>query len=88
MSRLPPSHTPLNQHSLSALEIWLDELGAQKSNQDPCLWIWSMPEWSAEIRMENEELQVTWKRLGKSSQCSFPYGLSRKDVQIVISEGP
>ena len=47
-----------------------------------------MPEWSAEIRMEHDELQVTWKNLGKCSQCSFPYGLSREDVQTAVVDGP
>ncbi len=88
MSLLPPTHTPLNQHSLAALESWLEELGAKQDKKDPCLWIWSMPKWSAEIRMERDELQVTWKREGKASQCSFPYGLPRMDIEVAIKEGP
>ena len=88
MSLLPPDQTPLNQHSLAALESWLIELGAQKSRKDPCLWIWLMPKWSAEIKMEQDELKITWEQKGKLSQCSFPYGLSRLDVQAAIEEGP
>ena len=88
MSLLPASQTPLNQHSLAALELWLDELGAEKSKLDPCLWIWLMPKWSAEIKLERDELKVTWEQEGKLSQRSFPYGLSRRDVQIAIAEGP
>ena len=88
MSSLPPAHTPLNQHSLAALESWLSQLGAQQSRKDPCLWIWLQPEWSAEIKMELNELIVTWEQEGKFNQCSFPYGLPRKDIQTAIIDGP
>ena len=88
MSQLPPAQTPLNQHSLAGLESWLKELGAKQNQTDPCLWIWLMPKWSAEIKIKCDELQVTWEKDGKRNQCSFPYGLSRKDIQIAITEGP
>ena len=88
MSLLPLAQTPLNQHSLEALESWLHELGAHKSRHDPCLWLWVMPNWSAQIKMERDELQVTWEKEGKLSHCSFPYGLPRRDVQTAIAEGP
>ena len=88
MELLPPIKTPLNQHSLKALELWLKDIGAVKSNKNPCLWDWEMPQWSAEIMMEREMLKITWKKNGERSQCSFPYGLSRDDVQSAILEGP
>ena len=88
MSLLPPSETPLNQHSLKALEGWLHELGAKPSENDPCLWNWSMPTWSAEIKMNAENLTILWSKDGKTNQCNFPYGLSRKDVQTALIEGP
>ena len=88
MSLLPPSETPLNQHSLEALELWLKEIGATRNNNDPCLWNWEMSKWTAEIKMEREILRVTWRKNGERTQCSFPYGLSREDVQIAIYEGP
>ena len=88
MPLLPPSETPLNQHSLAALECWLDELGANKSRKDPCLWTLLMPKWSAEIKIEQDELNVSWEQKGKVSQCVFPYGLSRQDVQTAITDGP
>ena len=85
---LPPIDTPLNQHSLLALETWLNDLGATQSKQDPCLWTWLMPEWSAEIKIEKDELEVIWEKDGKRNRCCFPYGLSRKDVQNAIIDGP
>ena len=71
-----------------ALELWLTDLGAERSNSNPCIWVWEMPKWSAEIHIERENLKITWKQDGKKSQCSFPYGLSRFDVQAAIFQGP
>ena len=88
MSQLPSSQTPLNQHSLAAIEAWLHGMGANKSKTDPCLWLWVTPKWSAEIKLERDELQVTWEYEGQSRQRSFTYGLTRYDVQIAIAEGP
>ena len=88
MQSLPPSNTPLNQHSLRALECWLKEIGAQRSSKNPCLWIWVKPLWSAEILIEQDELKISWKKDGESSVCSFPYGLSRSDVEVAMSQGP
>ncbi len=88
MPSLPPSNTPLNQHSLRALEHWLYELGAKQSSNNPCLWVWIMPLWSVEILVEQDELKVTWEQDGRRSVCSFPYGLSRNDVEVAIVQGP
>ena len=88
MSALPPEQTPLDRHSLVSLESWLQRLGAERSCEDPCRWIWLMPEWSAEIVLEQEELRVAWEQGGQRSQCCFPYGLPRSDVEAALSEGP
>ncbi len=88
ISKLPPAHTPLNQHSLAAIEQWLHELGAKKSDKNPCVWLWVQPLWSAELFMEKECLQVIWQKEGKRSQLSFSYALSRSDIQDAIFEGP
>ena len=88
MALLPPIKTPLNQHSLEALELWLQDIGAEKSDSDPSLWKWTMPKWKAEIKMERELLRITWEQDGVRSHCSFPYGLSRDDVQSAIFQGP
>ena len=88
MSMLPPAQTPLNQHSLASIELWLNELGAEKSKSDPCLWTWEMPSWSAEIRMDSDELKVMWIQDGRQSKYSFSYGLPRNDVHTAIIQGP
>ena len=88
MSTLPPGQTPLNQHSLRALETWLTELGAVRSVEDPCLWVWQQPEWSARIRLDQDDLLVIWSQNGLVSQRTFPYGLSRLDVEAAMRAGP
>ncbi len=85
---LPPAETPLNRHSLFALENWLNQLGAKRSAGDPCLWIWSLPKWTAKIQMAQDDLMVTWEKDGKKKQCFFSYRLSRIDVEQAISQGP
>ncbi len=88
MSQLPSSQTPLNQHSLSSLELWLADLGAQRSESDLSSWTLCRPLWSAEIKMEIDELRVSWEKDGKRCECCFPYGLPRQDVEVAISQGP
>ena len=88
MSSLPPEQTPLNQHSLRSLESWLTGLGALRTAHDPCLWEWQQPFWSAEIRLDQEDLQVTWQQNGASSQRTFPYGISRLDAEAAMRAGP
>ena len=88
MTPLPPGQTPLNRHSLRSLEEWLNELGAVRTESDPCLWHWQQPTWSAQIRLDQEDLLVTWEQTGMASQRSFPYGLSRLDVEAAMRAGP
>ena len=87
MTTLPPSQTPLNQHSLGALECWLDRLGAKKNLQNPSLWNWDSSKWTAEITLGREDLCVSWKSGTSHSQRCFSYGLSREDVEAAINEG-
>jgi len=88
MQLLPSPITPLNQHSLVALESWLSSLGAQRSSANPCLWEWALPESSAEIEVRQDELRVTWAQGINKSQFNFPYGLSRQDVEAALKQGP
>ena len=85
---MPPAQTPLDRHSLIALERWLQLLGAEKSIADPCSWEWLRPQWRARIFLEKEELRVVWDSNGVKSQICFPYGLPRGDVEAVMIEGP
>ena len=88
MTSLPSIKTPLNQHSLEAIELWLKDLGAERSNSNPCHWNWVMPTWSAQIFLETESLRIIWQKNEGKYECVFPYGLSRQDVQAAFYEGP
>ena len=88
IQNLPPAQTPISRHSLRALETWLCNFGAKKSLSDPCLWGLSIPEWSAEIKFSKDELEVVWEKDQKIVKRSFPYGLSRIDVEEAIRQGP
>ncbi len=88
MMSLPSAQTPLNCHSLRSLEKWLQNLGAERNANNPCLWIWTSVNWTAEIQMKRDELSVIWSNQDKRSECFFSYGLSREDVEIAIRQGP
>ena len=89
MPPLPPPPTPFNQHSLRALEEWLLNLGAEPIEGDRCRWSLETEAWTAELRLEREDLVVVWNnRDADVSPCSLPYGLSREDVTAAIQAGP
>ncbi len=88
MASLPSADTPLNQHSLRALEQWLQSLGATRSDQDPCDWVWEQPAWSALLRLDQQDLGVIWTSEQPTRSCSYPYGLTREDVESALRLGP
>ena len=89
MPALPTDRTPLNQHSLMALEQWLRNLGAEPAPDAPSRWLLNTPTWSAELVLEQEDLRVTWFQTDdETRQCCLPYGLSRADVEAAIQAGP
>ncbi len=85
---MPPAETPLNQHSLQALELWLDQLGAQRLEEDPSAWFWKGSDWTAEVRLQQSDLVVIWNPKQAPRSCLFPYGLSRADVEAALRLGP
>ena len=90
MSALPSETTPLNQHSLRALELWLHELGATRIDDDPCQWLLEAAEWRAVLLLDRDDLKIQWmpSSSATASSCSLPYGLSRGDVEAAIQAGP
>lgn len=47
-----PSDTPINQHSLQSLELWLKDLGATKDIDNPSKWYLLLSNWNATIIFE------------------------------------
>jgi hypothetical protein len=85
---LPDRETPLYNHSLPDLENWLRDLGALQQGPHASIWDLHLPQWSAQLELESEELKVSWHHEGRSSVRHFPYGLSRADVEAAILAGP
>ena len=81
-------NSPINQHSLQALELWLTELGAQKDTKNPSKWNLLISSWNATIIFEQEDLSVVWKSQGEETKRLFSYCINRKDVENAILQGP
>ncbi|WP_025781181.1 DUF3143 domain-containing protein [Candidatus Synechococcus spongiarum] len=90
MSRqLPNPDTPLYHHALPALEGWLEQMGCQRDKDNICLWRLRQPSWSADVELCVEDMSVRWTgHSGGTTQRSFPYSLSRSDVERAIMVGP
>ena len=82
------SNVPINQHSLNALELWLQSLGAIKDSNSPSTWHLNLSNWEAIIRFEQEDLSVTWNCDGKLTKRLFSYCINKGDVENAILQGP
>lgn len=88
MTALPPPQTPLYNHPLPALELWLVELGGRQAAPNSCHWQLQGPGWTASLELEAEDLSVRWSTADGEVQRQFPYGFSRADVEAAILAGP
>ena len=82
------SNTPINQHSLQSLELWLTDLGAKKDIDNPSKWNLLLSNWNATIIFEQEDLSVIWESGGKETRRLFSYCINRDDVENAIMQGP
>ena len=82
------SNTPINQHSLQSLELWLAELGASKDINNPSKWHLVLDNWNATISFEKEDLSVVWESDGEETKRLFSYCINREDVENAILQGP
>ncbi len=86
---LPSPDTPLYHHPLPALEAWLEQMGCQRDEGNVCLWHLWQPSWRADVELSVEDMNVRWTSSnGDITQRSFPYSLSRSDVEGAIMVGP
>ena len=83
-----PSDTPVNQHSLQSLELWLKDLGATKDIDNPSKWYLNLFNWNATVIFEQEDLSVVWEREGTLTKRLFSYCINREDVENAILQGP
>ena len=83
-----PSDTPINQHSLQSLELWLKDLGATKDTNNPSKWYLLRSTWKATIIFEQEDLSVVWESEGKLTKRLFSYCINREDIENAILQGP
>ena len=83
-----PSDTPINQHSLQSLELWLKALGATKDIHNPSKWYLLLSNWNATIVFEQEDLSVIWESGGELTKRLFSYCINREDIENAILQGP
>ena len=82
------SDTPINQHSLQSLELWLKDLGATKDIDNPSKWYLILSNWNATIIFEQEDLSVVWDSGAKLTKRLFSYCNKREDIENAIFQGP
>lgn len=82
------SNSPINQHSLPELELWLNNLGALKDESNPSKWYLKLSNWNATIIFERDDLSVVWNCKGESTSRLFSYCINREDVENAILQGP
>ena len=80
--------TPITQHSLQSLELWLTDLGAVKDINNPSKWYLLLSNWNATISFEQEDLCVIWESGGKDTKRLFSYWIYIEDVENAILQGP
>ena len=83
-----PSNTPINQHSLQSLELWLKDLGATKDIYNQSKWHLLLSNWNAIIIFEQEDLSVVWENEGELTKRLISYCISREDIENAIFQGP
>lgn len=90
-SYLPDPKTPLYNHPLPQIELWLHQLGCHQDSQDLHLWRVERDQWKAEIWLDIEELSVIYVPVVSTErdiQRTFKYSLSRQDIEDAVFSGP
>jgi hypothetical protein len=86
---LPPSDTPLYNHSLPDIETWLTEQGCEQDQAELHCWRVERPAWKAELYLDVDQLIVRYLPIGgEEIQRSFKYLLSRQDIEDAVFSGP
>lgn len=88
---LPSADTPLYNHTLPDIELWLKQQGCQQDNSALNRWEISKAAWRADLILETDSLVVCYFEVGNAGeeiQRGFKYSLSRQDLEDAIFAGP
>ena len=88
---LPAGDVPLYNHSLLDIETWLRQQGCQQDDEDRSRWHIAKESWTAELELDVERIIASYTSEDSEKpavQRSFPYALSREDLESAIFAGP
>lgn len=88
---LPAADTPLYNHTLPDIELWLTQQGCQQNVSDLNHWEIIKTGWRADLILEIDSLIVRYLNasdMGEDIQRGFKYSLSRQDLEDAIFAGP
>ncbi|BAC91454.1 DUF3143 domain-containing protein [Gloeobacter violaceus] len=85
MNSLPTADTPLYNHPLHKIEIWLREHQCERDTEEQHCWHLHRSRWSATLQLEETVLKVDYAYPpNQTKTLSFPYSLSRRDVEQAV----
>jgi len=88
---LPSEDSPLYNHPLPQIEAWLLSQGCTQDREALHCWHIQKDAWQATLYLEEDRLTVYYLDAdgsGESTQRSFKYSLSRRDIEDAIFSGP
>ncbi len=88
---LPSADTPLYNHTLPDIELWLTHQGCKQDSSELNRWEISKATWRADLILETDSLVVRYLDAGNDGediQRGFKYSLSRQDLEDAIFAGP
>ncbi len=82
---LPAADTPLYNHPLHQIEDWLQDRHCERDAEMSHCWHCRYEAWTATIYLEETVLRVDYEYAPSGSKTlSFPYSLSRKDIEQAV----
>lgn len=88
---LPSPDTPLYNHTLPDIELWLSQQGCMQDNSELNHWEINKTSWQADLILETDSVIVRYLKAseqGEDIQRGFKYSLSRQDLEDAIFAGP
>lgn len=88
---LPAADTPLYNHTLPDIELWLTQQGCKQNDSELNRWEIAKTAWRADLLLETDSLVVRYIEAGDAGediQRGFKYSLSRQDLEDAIFAGP